>query len=47
MGSIGAMKKGSKDRYFQENAEDDKLFPKGLKEEFPIRDRFLLVCINC
>jgi IMP dehydrogenase len=31
MGSIGAMKKGSKDRYFQEDAEDDKLVPEGIE----------------
>jgi len=31
MDSIGAMKKGSKDRYFQEDAEDDKLVPEGIE----------------
>jgi len=31
MGSIGAMKKGSKDRYFQEEAEDTKLVPEGIE----------------
>ena len=31
MGSIGAMKKGSKDRYFQEEAEDEKLVPEGIE----------------
>ncbi|MDD5015918.1 MAG: IMP dehydrogenase [Atribacterota bacterium] len=31
MGSIGAMKKGSKDRYFQEEAEDAKLVPEGIE----------------
>lgn len=31
MGSIGAMKKGSKDRYFQEEAEDNKLVPEGIE----------------
>jgi IMP dehydrogenase len=31
MGSIGAMKKGSKDRYFQEESEDDKLVPEGIE----------------
>ncbi len=31
MGSIEAMKKGSKDRYFQEDAEDDKLVPEGIE----------------
>ena len=31
MGSIGAMKKGSKDRYFQEETEDSKLVPEGIE----------------
>jgi len=31
MGSIGAMKKGSKDRYFQEDSEDSKLVPEGIE----------------
>ena len=31
MGSIGAMKKGSKDRYFQEYAEESKLVPEGIE----------------
>jgi IMP dehydrogenase len=31
MGSIGAMKKGSKDRYFQEEAEENKLVPEGIE----------------
>jgi IMP dehydrogenase len=31
MGSIGAMKEGSKDRYFQEEAEDNKLVPEGIE----------------
>jgi len=31
MGSIGAMKKGSKDRYFQEESEDNKLVPEGIE----------------
>ena len=32
MGSLGAMERGSKDRYFQENA--DKLVPEGLKDAY-------------
>jgi IMP dehydrogenase len=31
MGSLGAMKGGSKDRYFQEGASDDKLVPEGIE----------------
>lgn len=31
MGSIGAMKRGSKDRYFQEEAEESKLVPEGIE----------------
>lgn len=31
MGSIEAMKKGSKDRYFQEEAEENKLVPEGIE----------------
>jgi IMP dehydrogenase len=31
MGSMGAMKEGSKDRYFQEEAEDNKLVPEGIE----------------
>ena len=31
MGSIGAMKKGSKDRYFQEDSDDSKLVPEGIE----------------
>ncbi|WP_019016327.1 IMP dehydrogenase [Elioraea tepidiphila] len=31
MGSIGAMKKGSADRYFQQDAETDKLVPEGIE----------------
>jgi len=31
MGSIGAMKKGSKDRYFQEEVEEGKLVPEGIE----------------
>jgi IMP dehydrogenase len=31
MGSLGAMKRGSADRYFQEAANDDKLVPEGIE----------------
>ncbi len=36
MGSIGAMKRGSKDRYFQESATD-KLVPEGIEGRVPYR----------
>ncbi|GIR30618.1 MAG: hypothetical protein CM15mP44_9010 [Candidatus Neomarinimicrobiota bacterium] len=39
MGSLGAMKQGSGDRYFQENSEASKLVQKGLREWFLIEDR--------
>jgi len=37
MGSIGAMKAGSKDRYFQEEVEDKKLVPEGVEGQVPYR----------
>ena len=37
MGSIGAMKKGSKDRYFQGNVAADKLVPEGIEGRVPYR----------
>jgi IMP dehydrogenase len=37
MGSIGAMKQGSKDRYFQGDAEDIKLVPEGIEGRVPFR----------
>ena len=38
MGSIGAMKKGSKDRYFQGDVENDvKLVPEGIEGRVPVR----------
>jgi IMP dehydrogenase len=37
MGSIGAMKQGSKDRYFQEGAEESKLVPEGIEGRVPYR----------
>jgi IMP dehydrogenase len=38
MGSIGAMKEGSKDRYFQEDAENErKLVPEGIEGRVPYR----------
>src|SRR5438046_4039387 len=37
MGSMGAMKKGSKDRYFQDDAEDLKLVPEGIEGRVPYK----------
>ncbi|GAB6189870.1 IMP dehydrogenase [Marinitoga arctica] len=40
MGSIGAMKKGSKDRYFQENVTDtDKFVPEGVEGMVPYKGK--------
>ncbi len=37
MGSIGAMQKGSNDRYFQEGTAADKLVPEGIEGRVPFR----------
>ncbi len=37
MGSIGAMRAGSKDRYFQSNASDRKLVPEGIEGMVPFK----------
>lgn len=37
MGSLGAMEKGSKDRYFQESASADKLVPEGIEGRVPYK----------
>jgi IMP dehydrogenase len=37
MGSIGAMKKGSSDRYGQGGAADEKLVPEGIEGRVPYR----------
>jgi len=37
MGSIGAMKKGSTDRYFQDGTASDKLVPEGIEGRVPFR----------
>jgi IMP dehydrogenase len=39
MGSIGAMTKGSNDRYFQEGTAADKLVPEGIEGQVPFRGR--------
>jgi IMP dehydrogenase len=44
MGSIGAMKEGSKDRYFQEDINDSfKLVPEGVEGQVPYRGSLSLV----
>jgi IMP dehydrogenase len=37
MGSIGAMREGSKDRYFQESTSGDKLVPEGIEGMVPYK----------
>jgi IMP dehydrogenase len=37
MGSLGAMKEGSRDRYFQEEIADEKLVPEGIEGRVPYR----------
>ena len=37
MGSLGAMQKGSKDRYFQDESDPDKLVPEGIEGRVPYR----------
>ncbi|MFO1506284.1 MAG: IMP dehydrogenase [Lysobacterales bacterium] len=37
MGSLGAMQKGSSDRYFQDDADPDKLVPEGIEGRVPYR----------
>jgi len=37
MGSLGAMEQGSKDRYFQETSDADKLVPEGIEGRVPYR----------
>jgi len=37
MGSLGAMQKGSKDRYFQDESDADKLVPEGIEGRVPYR----------
>ncbi len=37
MGSIGAMKKGSKDRYFQDEFDEQKLVPEGIEGRVPYK----------
>jgi len=37
MGSLGAMEKGSKDRYFQDDSDPEKLVPEGIEGRVPYR----------
>ncbi len=37
MGSLGAMARGSADRYFQKDAASDKLVPEGIEGQVPYR----------
>ncbi|MCH7781301.1 MAG: IMP dehydrogenase, partial [Acidobacteria bacterium] len=37
MGSIGAMKQGSKDRYFQDEYDEEKLVPEGIEGRVPYK----------
>jgi len=39
MGSIGAMKAGSKDRYFQDGKDESKLVPEGIEGQVPYKGR--------
>jgi IMP dehydrogenase len=39
MGSLGAMKSGSKDRYFQEGKDDTKLVPEGIEGQVPYKGK--------
>ena len=39
MGSLSAMRQGSKDRYFQEELEDAKLVPEGIEGRVPYKGR--------
>jgi IMP dehydrogenase len=39
MGSMGAMKQGSKDRYFQEGKDDTKLVPEGIEGQVPYKGK--------
>jgi len=43
MGSLGAMKQGSSDRYFQEDGEQDKLVPEGIEGRVPYKGTMLTI----
>ena len=46
MGSLAAMKAGSKDRYFQENADINKLVPEGIEGQVPFKGKLEDVVIQ-
>jgi len=43
MGSLGAMKEGSSDRYFQEGGEVDKLVPEGIEGRVPYKGSMITI----
>ena len=43
MGSLGAMKQGSSDRYFQEGGEQDKLVPEGIEGRVPYKGTMITI----
>jgi IMP dehydrogenase len=43
MGSLGAMKEGSSDRYFQEGGEPDKLVPEGIEGRVPYKGSMIAI----
>ena len=43
MGSLGAMKQGSSDRYFQEGDEQDKLVPEGIEGRVPYKGTMISI----
>ena len=43
MGSLGAMKEGSSDRYFQEGGEADKLVPEGIEGRVPYKGSMIAI----
>jgi IMP dehydrogenase len=43
MGSLGAMKQGSSDRYFQEGGEQDKLVPEGIEGRVPYKGSMIAI----
>ena len=47
MGSIDAMQDGSKDRYFQDNENDEKkLVPEGIVGRVAYKENYLKLCIK-
>ena len=46
MGSLGAMQQGSKDRYFQDDADADKLVPEGIEGRVPYTGRCAISCTS-